>query len=84
LIKGLCHPEVGGTGPFFVKLGASILQQERERQSGYDTANDNGKVYIANRPLARAPVALVATKFIVKRGSFRAFCFAPHFSGFSS
>jgi hypothetical protein len=84
LIKGLCHPFLGGSGPFFVKLGASILQQERERQSGYDTANYNGKVYIANRPLARAPVALMATEFIVKRGLYRAFCFAPHSFSFSS
>jgi hypothetical protein len=57
-------------------------QQERERHSGYDAANHNGNFYWVQRPLALAPVALEAIKLIVKRGPFRAFCFAPHHSGF--
>jgi hypothetical protein len=67
----------------FVKLAASFLQKERERQSGYDTANYTGKVYTACKPLVRAPCALAVTKIIVERGRFRAF-FCPTSFWFSS
>jgi hypothetical protein len=65
-----------------VKIPAYFRQQERERQTGYDTANYNGKVFKAYEAVVRAPRALPATKFIVKRGLIRVF-FCPTLFSFS-
>ena len=60
------------------KMTSPKYQQERERYTGYDTANDTA-VDVSNKAVARVPCALDASKFIVKRGLIRVFLFNSTF-----